>query len=88
MANLKTNFLGYELKNPVGVSSCDYGEKLIYAKRVVDQGIGLLTSKTIHKIDGPHHWPRPYCYSLKQFGPEMKDAWVCSQMFSNMPYEQ
>ena len=26
MANLKTNFLGYELKNPVGVSSCDYGE--------------------------------------------------------------
>ena len=88
MANLKTNFLGYELKNPVGVSSCDYGEKLIYAKRVVDQGIGWLTSKTIHKIDGPHHWPRPYFYSLKQFGPEMKDAWVCSQMFSNMPYEQ
>ena len=29
MANLKTNFLGYELKNPVGVSSCDYGEKLV-----------------------------------------------------------
>lgn len=25
MANLKTNFLGFELKNPVGVSSCDFG---------------------------------------------------------------
>lgn len=88
MANLKTNFLGFELKNPVGVSSCDFGGKADYAKRVIDQGIGWLTGKTVHKIDGPNHWPRPYFYSLKEFGPELKDAWVCSQMFHNMPYDQ
>ncbi|MBQ6582497.1 MAG: 4Fe-4S binding protein [Mogibacterium sp.] len=88
MADLRTNFLGFELKNPVGVSSCDFGGEVAYAKRVIDQGIGWLTSKTVHDIDGPHHWPRPYFYSLKQFGPDMRDAWVCSQMFHNMPYEQ
>ena len=53
MANLKTNFLGYELKNPIGVSSCDFGGHEYLAKRVVDQGIGWLTGKTVHKIDGP-----------------------------------
>ena len=88
MANLKTEFLGFELKNPVGVSSCDFGGKLHYAERVIDQGIGWLTGKTVHKIDGPHHWPRPYFYSLKEFGPELKDTWVCSQMFHSMPYDQ
>ena len=88
MANLKTNFLGFELKNPVGVSSCDFGETPEYAKRVIDQGSGWLTGKTIHDIDGPHHWPRPYFYSLKDFGKEMKDVWVCSQMFSNIKYDE
>ena len=88
MADLRTNFLGFELKNPVGVSSCDFGGEAEYAKRVIDQGIGWLTGKTIHDIDGPHHWPRPYFYSLKQFGPDLRDAWVCSQMFHNMPYDQ
>ncbi len=88
MADLRTNFLGYEVKNPVGVSSCDYGGHAHLAKRVIDQGIGWLTAKTCHKIDGPHRWPRPYFYSLKKFGPELKDAWVCSQMFHNMPYDQ
>lgn len=88
MANLKTKFLGYELKNPVGVTSCDYGETATLAKRVIEQGIGWLVGKTVHKIDGPHRWPRPYFYSLKKFGPELKDSWVCSQMFSNMPYDE
>ena len=45
MANLKTNFLGYELKNPIGVSSCDFGGHEYLAKRVIDQGIGWLTVK-------------------------------------------
>jgi len=88
MANLKTTFLGHEVKNPIGVSSCDFGGHADLAKRVIDQGIGWLTAKTCHKIDGPHRWPRPYFYSLKKFGPELKDSWVCSQMFHNMPYEQ
>ena len=26
MADLTTEFLGYQCKNPVGVSSCDFGE--------------------------------------------------------------
>ena len=88
MANLKTNFLGFELKNPIGVSSCDFGGHEYLAKRVIDQGIGWLTGKTCHRIDGPHRWPRPFFYSLKKFGPELKDSWVCSQMFHNMPYEE
>ncbi len=88
MADLTTEFLGYKLKNPIGVSSCDFGGTEWEAKRVIDQGIGWLTGKTIHKINGPHHWPRPFFYSLKKFGPEMKDVWVCSQMFSQIPYDQ
>ena len=88
MADLTTEFLGFQCKNPVGVSSCDFGETEWEASRVIDQGIGWLTSKTIHKIDGPHHWPRPFFYSLKKFGPEMKDVWVCSQMFSHIPYDE
>lgn len=88
VANLKTEFLGMELKNPVGVTSCDFGGHERLAKRVVDQGIGWLVGKTVHKIDGPHRWPRPYFYSLKKFGPELKDSWTCSQMFHNMPYDE
>ncbi|TEB07633.1 NAD-dependent dihydropyrimidine dehydrogenase subunit PreA [Pelotomaculum schinkii] len=88
MANLRTNFLGVEIKNPVGVTSCDFGGSAYLAKRVIDQGIGWLVGKTVHKIDGPHRWPRPYFYSLKHFGPELRDSWVCSQMFHNMPYEK
>lgn len=88
MANLKTTFLGVEVKNPVGVASCDFGGHEHLAKRVVEQGIGWLTAKTCHKIDGPHRWPRPYFYSLKKFGPELRDSWVSSQMFNNMPYDE
>lgn len=88
MADLTTEFLGYKLKNPVGVSSCCFGGEAHEAQRVIEQGIGWLTGKTIHKINGPHHWPRPFFYSLKKFGPEMKDVWVCSQMFSQIPYDE
>lgn len=88
MANLTTEFLGFQCKNPVGVSSCDFGETEWEAGRVIEQGIGWLTGKTIHKIDGPHHWPRPFFYSLKKFGPDLKDVWVCSQMFSHIPYDE
>lgn len=88
MADLRTEFLGYELKNPVGVSSCDFGNTKEKAQRVVEQGIGWLTGKTVHKIVGPHHWPRPFFYSLRHFGPELKDSWVCSQMFSEIPYDE
>jgi len=85
MANLRTEFLGKELKNPVGVASCDFGATVELAERVIDQGIGFLTTKTIHDINGPHRWPRPYFYSLKKFGHDLKDVWVCSQMFDTTP---
>lgn len=88
MANLKSNFLGFEVKNPIGVSSCDFGGEVDKAKRVIDQGIGWLTGKTLHKIDGPHRWPRPYFYSLKKFGNGLQDSWICSQMFHNCVYEE
>lgn len=88
MANLRTNFLGIELKNPIGVTSCDFGGSAYLAKRVIDQGAGWVIGKTVHKIDGPHRWPRPYFYSLRHFGTDLKDTWFGGQMFHNMPYDQ
>lgn len=88
MADLRTEFLGVKIKNPIGVTSCDFGGDERLAKRVIEQGIGWLVGKTVHKINGPQRWPRPYFYSLKKFGPELRDSWVCSQMFHNMPYEE
>ncbi len=88
MADLSTTFCGVRVKNPLGVTSCDFGGHTRLAKRVVDQGIGWLIGKTVHKIDGVHRWPRPYFYSLRRFGSELKDTWICSQMFHNMAYEE
>ncbi len=78
----------YRIQDPVIVSSCDFGDHERLAKRVIEQGIGGLVGKTVHKIDGPHRWPTPYFYSLRKFGPELRDSWICSQMFHNMPYEE
>lgn len=86
--DLSVDFLGVRLKNPVGVTSCDFGGHHRLAKRVVEQGIGWLVGKTVHKIDGPNRWPRPYFYSLRRFGNDLKDSWVCGQMFHNQPYEE
>jgi len=88
MADLTTEFCGFKVKNPVGVTSCDFGgvEKLV--RRVGEQGIGWIIGKTVHKIDGPHRWPRPFFYSLRRFGNDLKDTWCCSQMFHNMEYER
>ncbi|HAA89644.1 MAG: Dihydroorotate dehydrogenase family protein [Thermoanaerobacterales bacterium 50_218] len=88
MADLRTEMCGVKFKNPVCVSSNDFGETLHMAKRVVKQGIGGLVSKTVHKIDGVHRWPRPYFYSLRRFGKELRDTWICSEMFSHIPYEK
>lgn len=88
MANLRTTYCGIEIKNPIGVSSCDFGSTAAHAKRACEQGIGWITSKTAHHIDGPHHWPRPFFYSLKKFGPEMKDCWICSQQFLEKDYDK
>ena len=86
--DLSVDFLGVRLKNPIGVTSCDFGGHHRLAKRVVEQGIGWLVGKTVHKIDGPNRWPRPYFYSLRRFGNDLKDSWVCGQMFHNQPYEE
>jgi len=88
MANLQTEFCGLKIKNPIGVTSCDFGGHERLLRRCAEQGIGWIIGKTVHKIDGPHRWPRPYFYSLRRFGNDLKDAWVCSQMFHNMPYEK
>ena len=88
MADLTTKFLGVEVKNPVGVTSCDYGGVERLVRRVSEQGIGWIIAKTVHKIDGPHRWPRPFFYSLRHFGNDLKDSWVGTQMFHNMPYEK
>jgi len=88
MADLSTRFCGISVKNPVGVTSCDFGSEARLLKRVVQQGIGWIIGKTVHKIDGPHRWPRPYFYSLKRFGKDLADAWICSQMFHHKPYEK
>ena len=34
-------------------------------ERFSKAGIGWIIGKTVHKIDGPHRWPRPYFYSLR-----------------------
>jgi len=88
MADLHTEFCGIPIKNPIGVTSCDFGGHDRLLRRCVDQGVGWIIGKTVHKIDGPHRWPRPYFYSLRRFGKDLKDAWVCSQMFHNIPYEK
>lgn len=88
MADLRTEMCGIKFKNPVLVSSNDFGEDARLARRVLEQGIGGLLTKTIHQIDGPHRWPRPYFYALRRFGRELADTWVCSQMFHNMPYDE
>jgi len=88
MANLRTKFCGIDVKNPILVPACDFGETERMAKRVIDQGIGILVSKTIHKINGPNRWPRPFFYSLKPFGNDLKDSWICSQMFSSINYDE
>lgn len=88
MADLSTTFCGLRVKNPVGVTSCDFGGSARLAGRVAEQGIGWLIGKTVHRIDGPHRWPRPHFYSLRRFGPELRDAFVSSQMFHHLPYER
>ena len=88
MANLKTNFLGVELKNPVGVTSCEFGGHSWLAKRVCEQNIGWLIAKTCHKINGPHRWARPYFYPLRKFGPEYKDTFTSGVMFQTIPYDE
>lgn len=88
MANLKTEFCGFEVKNPIGVTSCDFGGHERLLRRCAEQGIGWIIGKTVHKIDGPDRWPRPFFYSLNRFGNDLKDAWICSQMFHHMSYEE
>jgi dihydropyrimidine dehydrogenase (NAD+) subunit PreA len=88
MADLGTTFCGFPVKNPVGVTSCDFGGEARLARRVADQGVGWIVGKTVHRINGPHRWPRPYFFSLRRFGPDLRDAWTCGQMFHHMPYER
>lgn len=88
MVDLSTDFCGLRVKNPVGVTSCDFGGTARLATRVAEQGIGWLVGKTVHRIDGPHRWPRPHFYSLRRFGPELRDAFISSQMFHHLPYER
>lgn len=88
MANPATRFCGVDVKHPIGVTSCDFGGKERLLRRCVEQGIGWIVGKTVHRIDGPDRWPRPYFYSLARFGHDLGDAWVCSQMFHNMPYDR
>ena len=88
MANLTTEICGIKVKNPIGVTSCDFGGHHRLTKRCTKQGIGWIIGKTVHKIEGPNRWPRPYFYSLRRFGNDLKDAWICSQMFHNMPFEK
>ena len=88
MADLATTFCGLKVKSPVGVTSCDFGGHARLARRVAEQGIGWLVGKTVHRIDGPHRWPRPHFYSLRRFGPELRDAFVSSQMFHHLPYDR
>jgi dihydropyrimidine dehydrogenase (NAD+) subunit PreA len=88
MADLGTTFCGHPVKNPVGVTSCDFGGQARLVRRCAEQGVGWIVGKTVHRIDGPNRWPRPYFYSLRRFGVDLKDAWVCGQMFHHMPYER
>ena len=88
MVDLRTSFCGIEVKNPIGVTSCDFGSRERLIKRVAEQGIGWIVGKTVHRIDGPQRWPRPYFYSLRRFGSDLKDAWLCGEMFQDMPYEK
>ena len=58
MADLRTDFCGIELKNPIGVTACDFGGSERLLRRCAEQGIGWIIGKTVHKIDGPHRWAK------------------------------
>ncbi len=88
MADLTTEFCGIEVKNPIGVTSCSFGGHERMLKRCAEEGAGWIVGKTVHEIEGPQSWPRPYYYSLRRFGADLKDAWVCSEMFHHMPYRR
>jgi dihydropyrimidine dehydrogenase (NAD+) subunit PreA len=88
MADLTCKMAGIEFQNPIIVASCDFGGDIDICTRTVKMRPGGLITKTIHKIPGIHTWPRPCHYSLRRFGKELNESWVCSQMFSQIPYEQ
>ena len=43
---------GLEFKNPILSAADDFGSMARMARRVVEQGIGGLVSKTVHRIPG------------------------------------
>jgi dihydroorotate dehydrogenase len=53
MANLTTEFCGIWVKNPIGVTSCDFGGSERLVRRCADRGIGWIIGKTVDKIDSP-----------------------------------
>ena len=55
MANLATPFCGIRVKDPIGVTSCDFGGSERLVRRCADQGIGWIIGKTAHKIDFGWH---------------------------------
>jgi len=85
--DLNTEVCGLKFKNPVLSASDDFGSTARMAKRVIDQGIGGLVTKTIHQIPGPHRWPRPNMFPLRKFGKGLEDTLYCTVMFSHVPYE-
>ena len=88
MADLTCRMAGLEWKNPLIIASCDFGGDAEIVRRSVAFGAAGLITKTIHKIPGVHTWPRPCHYSLRRFGKELNESWTCSQMFSQIPYDQ
>ena len=88
MTDLTCKMASIEFKNPIILASCDFGGDVDICERTVKMGTAAIITKTIHKIPGIHTWPRPCHYSLRRFGRELNDTWVCSQMFSQIPYDQ
>ena len=65
MTNLKTNFLGFELKNPLIASSGPMTQDFAAIKRLANAGIGAAITKTI--LLSPSTNPQPCLYRGKGY---------------------
>ena len=76
MADTRVTMCGLEFKNPILSAADDFGSTARLARRVVEQGIGGLVSKTVHRIPGMGQWPRPWHFPIKKFGEGREQGFI------------
>ena len=88
MADTRVTMCGLEFKNPILSAADDFGSTARMARRVVEQGIGGLVSKTVHRIPGMGQWPRPWHFPIKKFGEGHEQGFICSELYCHIEYDR